>query len=292
MTDSGALTNREIAVVAWSTALLLWLVLRKNVGPTLIALLRGALNPKLLVPMVLFGAWVGAAVWGASQIGAWNPALVKDTIVWAVVAGFSLFSKFIQVGEPRLFRRMLLASIAIPELIGFILGIVSFALWFEFLFVPVIASLVLLSAAASFDPDSHAVMIASDRTLAVIGLLLVIGTGVHVAFSIPEINWEHEVLAFYVPIWLTAWSLPFVFALGTYSRFEDAFIRVDLGAKDQRVRRRAKAALLLHFGLRVDLLDEFARTSLHRLLRARDFTEARSIAASPPQDSSTGRSDG
>jgi len=197
--------------------------------------------------------------------------------VWAG-AGLALFARFIRVGEPGLFRRTFLASIAVPELVGFLLGIVSFPLWIELLLLPTVVLFAVLATYASSVPEAAIVTSLSNGTLSAIGLVMVAGTAVQIVFSLDTIDWHHQLLAFYLPLWLTAWSMPFVFLLGVYSRYEQAFVRLDLGAPGGRAHGGAKAALVLEFGLRVRELDAFTRArAFYHLHGAKTLSEARAI---------------
>jgi len=220
------LNNREIAVIAWLLAIFLFVMVRwPDVRRSLVGVLAIALGPKLAIPLLLFALYFIGVVFVASRIGMWGVPLLKDTLVWFCIAGLALFGKFLQTGKPRFTRSTLLATIALPEVIAFTLGLVSFALIVELAFLPIVTVLALLSAVAALNKEHQKVKSAVDWTLAIVGVTLLGLTLWQLVSSLPSIDWEHVALTFYLPIWLTAAALPFVYALGKYAQWEQRRIR-------------------------------------------------------------------
>jgi hypothetical protein len=220
------LNNREIAVMAWMLAIFLFVMVRwPDVRRSLVGVLAVALGPKLAIPLLLFALYFIGVVFVASRVGMWGVPLLKDTLVWFCIAGLALFGKSLQTGKPRFTRRTLLATIALPEIVAFTLGLVSFALIVEFALLPFVTVLALLSAVAALNREHANVKSVVDWALAMIGVTLLGLTLWQLVSDLPGIDWEHVALTFYLPICLTAAALPFVYALGRYAQWEQNRIR-------------------------------------------------------------------
>lgn len=271
------LTNREIAVVAWLLAFSLWALLLPGVRASLWSALRIAAGPKLAIPLLLFLLYFGAVVAVGAAVGIWNASLVKDTIAWFVVAGFVMFGRFPKVGQPRFIRNTLLATIAVPELIQFFLGTVSFPLFAELVIVPIAALLAGMSVVVRM-PEQRAAKPVVDGMTATFGLGLLAGTLVLLFTGWSSLDHQHLLVAFYLPIWLTAALIPFVLALGVISAYEQTFITLDfMNAERRRLSLRAKVAVVLGIGFRLNMLRRFAWSKRQEMFKARSYREARQI---------------
>jgi len=275
--DVEALNNREIAVLAWLAGVFLLSLTRASLRRSFAGVLHAALAPKIALTMAAFALYVAGMAWLGSRIGIWNLTLLKDTIIWFVVAGLTLFGGFVGVTGDRFFRRRLLATIAVPTVIEFYLGIVSFPLLVELVLQPFIVVLVVLSTVAAMNREHKPVEVAIRSLQAFIGLAILGWTAVQIALSWETLDKPHLVLTFYLPFWLTAAALVFVYGMGVLSTYEWAFMRVDFASRDQAARRRSKAALALGFHFRLRALSEFVRERVDDLVSAPSFGLARDI---------------
>lgn len=219
------LTNREIAVTAWLVGGFLFVLTWRDMRRSVWGIVKVAAGPRLAIPAILYASYVWAVVAVAHLVGIWEFSLLKDTLVWFVVGGLVLFGKFLQTRSPRFLRRTILATIAVPEILGFTLGLVSFPLIVELVMLPVIALVATVGAYAATNAEYSQVRHLMDRALAVAGFLLLGLTFAQLAATWAAVDWHHVALTFYLPIWLTAAALPFVYLLGRYSEWEVARIR-------------------------------------------------------------------
>jgi len=86
------LTTREMATVIWLVAITaIALIKIPGLREPLRDLIGTFFQPILLVPAMLYAAWMAAVVWFAAQVGVWQPSLAKDTLYWAVPGLILLF---------------------------------------------------------------------------------------------------------------------------------------------------------------------------------------------------------
>jgi hypothetical protein len=269
------ITDREISIGVWILVALAWMLTQPSIRKSLLAVVTAVAGPKLLIPLLLFTAYVAVLVLALSLVGIWNSALLKDTLVWFVVAGLVLFGKFMRTTEERFFRRAVLATIAVPELIQFVVGTVSFPLPVEFVLQPFIVLLVLLSAVAALQEQHRQVKTIVDWAIGCLGVVILGGTAIQIVLSWDQLASQNLVLDFYLPIVLTIGCMPFIYALGIYARYELAFIWVDFATDDARARRRAKAALVMEFGPSIRDVREFAQKWGYSVARSASLAQAR-----------------
>jgi hypothetical protein len=269
------LTNREIAVGAWLIAGFLWAMTYSSIRTSLWRVVEVAAGPKIAIPLLLFAAYVVAVVAIASQVGIWETSLVKDTVFWFAVAGLAMFGRFGKINDDRFVRRTLIAAVAVPELFQFLFGTVSFHLGVELLLFPLLLFTVMTGVFAGTKDEYRDAKRFLDGLAAVIGVALIVGTVYVLVTTWSSLDGRHLVLSFYLPIWLTATAIPAVVVIGTYAKYEAAFVRVWFAAQDDpKARRRARLALLLGFHMRVHAMEEFVRWRLQDLVHTKSLGEA------------------
>lgn len=283
--ESVELTNREIAVLAWLMGFGLWVLTMSGVRHSLLGVLRAVAHPKLAIPLVLFLGYFGLAVAAGAAVGVWRVSLLTDTVAWFTVAGLVTFGRFSEVGQPRFMRDTLLATIAIPEIVQFVFGTVTFSLIVELAIIPIAFMLGGLAVVVERMPEHRSARPVVGSLSATFGLALLGGTTVQLVTTWSSLDYRELILSFYLPIWLTVASIPFVFGLAVYSAYEQAFTTLDFCNAERRpVSVRAKLAVVLGFRLRLNAVRQFAWSKRQELYRARSFGEARGVVQSFKDD--------
>ena len=129
---------------------LLWAVVAlPDVRPALGEALKALASPKVLLPLVAMGIYIGALVYGGSRLGLWQAALASDTVAWFIVTGVGLFGASISVFKSGWsFKRVLLAALGITVVVEVFVNLYVFPLVIEFLLAPTLAFLVAMSVVA------------------------------------------------------------------------------------------------------------------------------------------------
>lgn len=220
------LTNREVAAVAWLIAFSGYLLVRGGIARSIWRVLVAAASPRVAIPLMAYLGYLLAVVVLAKTVGLWTPILLKDTTIWITVGGIPLFAKFTRVGQPRMIRGAFRQTIAAPEVIAFVFGLVSFPILVELALLPTLTFVGVMAAFAATRSEYGKVGSVMNGTLQVAGLALFTITLVQLAGSWAQLDWNEVVLRFYLPIWMTAAAIPFVILLGRYSKWEQNRIRI------------------------------------------------------------------
>jgi len=274
------LSNRDFAFLIW-LAVVAVAVLSRRGGREAMASVLGALRGKVAFLILIFVAYIAAVVLLAQRLGIWSTGLLKDTIVWFLVPGMALLFGFTRAYEGRrYYRRTLVGVLGLTTAVEFYVNLAAFPLLIELLLLPALVFLGLLSAVAGLKPESRSAKRFVDGLLAIAGLAVLIGTGAYLVDHWASLDKVELALSFALPIWLTIGSLPFIFLFSLYANYENAFVRIDLAAKeDKHARRRAKIALVLSFHVRNRALHAFTGMAPWELSAAKSWGEARRIIA-------------
>ncbi len=150
----GTITNRELASLIWIAVLLVVTMTRASGRASIVGVLNAFLNIKIIVPLLLFAAYVAGWVWLAEYIGLWEGVLIKDTIIWFVVAGLPLFMQSTQVGQDEdFFHRSLRRIFSLTIFLEFFLNIMGFSLLTEIVVLPIITVFTLMPIVVGKKPE-------------------------------------------------------------------------------------------------------------------------------------------
>ena len=97
-------SSREWALLIWLGVGLAVSLLRADLRSILFQLVRTALHPVLIAPVLLLVGWVGGSVLVAARLGWWKAELATDTGVWFFGTALVLmFNVAEAVGQERFF---------------------------------------------------------------------------------------------------------------------------------------------------------------------------------------------
>jgi hypothetical protein len=273
------LSNREWATAFWLGVLLAFVVWRADTRHSAFRIAVTLFHPVLLIPLLLFAAWMSAIVYGAWRLGVWQPAMLKDTLFWSATAFALFFRAPGAVREKGFLRGRLLDALGVGVFLGFYLGLATLDFIWEVLLQFVAFLAVGISAVAKGKAEYKQVKGVADATLGVLVLGLLVPPTVHVISDWSSIDKVDTLRGFLLPVWLTGFALPFIFALMVFSTYQMSLVRLGLGMPDGHVSWRAKLALALGFRLNIRDLDRFTGGWQQHLAEAHSLNEARRLVA-------------
>lgn len=255
--------NREIAVGLWLIALILFAASKKVVRQSFVDVLKHALMPKILIPLVLSFLPTTLIVVVLTHFGLWDLSVLKETIYWVIGTGLVMFGRFANVkGVKELYITTTKDVLALVVVLEFLIWFYVFPLCVELLFVPFATLLVLLTTMAK-----HMKTDGIELTRKVLNGLQVFVGLVVLLFVIlaliqdprPLFTYQNLEL-FLLPIALSFAYTPSVYLLALYSKYELVFNRIKhfttLSKQDNKV---VKWATIKRCGLSVYVTEEMIR---------------------------------
>lgn len=280
--ETGLLTNRELAGLIWLAVLavlVLWQPSRDKLIGSVAAASITLVAPVVLVPLILYAAWLAGAVWLADRVGLWGSELLKPTVLWVIFAGVGLyFSMTKALQQEDFFKSALLAAVGASVFVEFFVSFQSFPLVIELIAQPIVAVFAMMAIVAARRPGQEIVVKASSWITISFGLAAVAWVMWNVITRWQEIDGAGVIKEILLPFWLTPIALAFVYLLALYAGYEQAFKRIDWKA-DERSTWRQKAALVSVAGIRMRKLRRLHGAAQVRLADETSFKGARRAAA-------------
>lgn len=216
------------------------------------------LHPKLLACFLAVAVYVAAVCYLANRIDLWNTTLVKETVIWFLVSGLVLITRFQNItrGEPFL-RRAAVITILATVAIEYLLNLFVLPLWAELLLQPFVAVIAITLVVAEREPKYEPARRLLNALFSGIGLSLAayaIWNLVAHWNSLDKLEAARELA---LPLWLGLAVTPVVYLVAVLTAYETLFVRLTFLIKDDVRRRRTKLALLSTFFVQVKQIASF-----------------------------------
>ncbi len=267
--------NREMATLIVLGIFMLFVLINKQGRAALITVIRSAAHPRLAWLWLVYAGVLIAAVYGLRELGFQYKGANKDAVVWALIAGLPLYTKFDSAarnaGSFRLLYRRALTTTAAVE---FFVNLYVFPLWVELALQPLIMLLVGALAVAEHDPAHAQAARLLNRVMATIGIVVFAVVCRNLAVNLERIDWRTVTLQFVQPIILTLVVVSLTYPVALFSAYEQAFLRTRLKQPGFAGTARTKLALLLNLHVRAHKVSGFSGHLPARLARTRNMGEA------------------
>jgi hypothetical protein len=247
--------NRQLATLIILAAFLAWALTRRDVRGRASSLIKTLVHPKVVIPFLLYGAWLVGLHWLSWRMNLWNARLTGESIFWAGATGLALLTlAMTEAGKKdNFFRDAAVDTIKFAAFFEFFINIKSLSLVGELLMQPVIAILAMLRAFVEHDEQNKRLRKPLDVLLSLVTLGLLIYTVRSLVQDWPRIDKVQEVRKLLMPIWLTLGAFPFVFVFALIADYEQVFCRMKVTTGLKRTSLRARLGVVL--ALRTRLLD-------------------------------------
>jgi thiamine transporter ThiT len=250
------LSDRELASLAWiglvAVSAVFWRPMRQLVTGVVGALLQ----PVFLVPFALLGLYTAAIVGLASLTPAWNTDLLNDTVLWFFTVGVVLMFRAVNAAkEEGWFLRQAIRTVRLTVFLEFYLNFHTLPFWGEFALQGWLLVLILADGAVQLDRiRSSKDLVAFGRVIhglqAITGLALLAYVAIWVISNWATVDWGQSARELLLPVWLTVFTLPFLFAWAWYLGWDAARRQLAIVAPGD-IGFRTRLAMLLGYGLRV-----------------------------------------
>ena len=271
------LNNREIAAAFWLAAFAVFVLARRDTRGIAVGVVGVLLHRVILLSLAALAAWVVLVALLGSRLGLWTPDLVKDTALWFLTFAVVRLFRMTNVGKDRHpFRDMILDPLAATALVEFITNLYVFPLPAEVVLIPMVTILVLLALVAGYQKVPYVKGIA-NAALAVIGIAILSISAFDLVTRWPTLDVAHQVRLLVLPVWLTAATAPYLYAMSLLAGYESAFLRIAFASPNRRIAFRSRFAMFTVLTVQTRAVANFRAPWIGRLAEAGSLAEARTV---------------
>jgi len=254
------LDNREISILTWLAVLAVFCASKPEIRKAGAGVVRAALAPKLLIPIVMIAAYVGAGVAVLHHFEIWGLSNLKATVLWFFTAGLAMVGEVAESQqEDRYFLRAVLDGFKISVVLEFVVNFYPLPLIGELVLVPFTAFLACMLVIAESKEEFKPVRTLLNGLLSIFGLGLLAYAGYRIYADAPAFLAPATFAEFLLPILLTIVCLPCLWLLATYVSYENLFVRLQFFISDASLRSFVKAQLLLRLHLNYPAVNRWSK---------------------------------
>lgn len=274
--------NRELALACWSglalIGLLSWAAVSQELRRSLADVLRHFFLSSVGGITLALALWTAGLVWLGEQAQLWKPALWSETVLWFLTSAFVLLFKFEQVtNEPDYFGRTARRTLSATLLVEVLVNAFVLPLPLELMLLPVLTFIGVMLAVSETKAEYASVAKLMNGLLVLVGGTMLIYGVVRFFIHLGDVNWALTGRTLALPVWLTFGVLPFIYAVGLHSAYQQLFMRVRFQHEDRKLPRFLRLTAWRKLGLRAHVAGGVKMGWLQRLGEATNRDEVSDI---------------
>lgn len=249
------LNSRELATVSWLFGVAVACLFSRTIRASLRSIGGLLVKPFFLATLLSLVIYIAVLVRAGHWVGIWTTDLISESIWWFVGTALVLFINVNDaLKEERFFRRAAAQTVGITLLLEFFMNdLFVLSLPFEFILLPGLTLLALVSLVAQSDQANRQVASAAGCLQAAAGLGIAVFVTFKIATNWDQVTTEAHLLELILPVWLTLVFLPFLYAVSVLVAYDSAFRRIQWSLRHQlggSWRVKLALATVLHWRVR------------------------------------------
>lgn len=255
------LSAREISILIWSTLIILpILYIGRKEFKNILSLFFGW---KILTPFLLLVVYYIGIVYFLKLLNFWDKNLLKDTVVWFLFSGISIFFNVNKITSINYFKKALCGSLKVLVLFEFIMNFYTFSLLAELIIVPIITFITILyeytKHSLKKNTEYKQVNTFLGSLLSIFGIVILLNLLFQIFTNYEGLFTESNLKLLILPILLLLLSFPFYYFLALIMTYETFFVRIDCMFRDDKVKKELKKQIIIDAKInlnRLTLIDE------------------------------------
>lgn len=249
------LNDREIATLFWIALLALTFTLvpslRRSMGPSAKALIRGFAHPKVAGIFALFVLWCALWAWFASLVKMWDWLLTKDTLLIIVGVGFPLLFRSMNAKTGAdIAHQVRREALSLSVLFAFYLNFTPLPLWAELVLLPILALFAMMIGFGTYDARGRPFVGCSAVVLGLVTASLIVWTTVQTVTNWESLDGRSLMLQLALSVWLPLAMFPFLYVIAFYAATESLLTRFSVLREGMPLRARLGVLVGLRFSVR------------------------------------------
>ncbi len=239
-------SNREIALLFWAIAILVFLMVYDTPRKSFIDVVKIIFGtPVLIIINILVLDYTLLMIDFLQRVQFWDESLIKDTIIWLLGTGIVMTYYSINFRQVDDFKKVLIDLVKWTIILEFLVNFYNFNLLTEILLLPILVFLGMIQASSELYPNYKKLESFYKSASAVVGLTI-LSYAIFWAFIHPELLFTISNLkSFLLPILLTIIFVPFVYLVKLYAEYELLLIRLPFLIYDDKYRKAVKKQIFL-----------------------------------------------
>lgn len=222
--------NREWAIIIWAVIALGVCLFNKGIKDSILVVLKSFFVVKIVIPFLLLLMYVSLFVFLIYQTSFWNASILKDSIIWFLIASFALIYRAINADkDKKTFVKLIAENLTIGAILEYAISLYPFSFSFELVLQPLIVVLTAFFVVVETKNEYMIVKKIFGALLFILTIFVLWHSIENTIINLQTIPWRSLFAGLLLPTYLTVVSLPFVYLLFLYSKYEQGKIMKLIG---------------------------------------------------------------
>lgn len=223
-------STREIATVIWVTLTLIYVMRRRDFRASLFKFIKAIFAKKLLLIWIIYIAYVSFITYLFSSLSVWKNIYLKDILIWTFISGIINYANAIlKDADEKYIRNMIKNNLGLIMILEFIVSTFTFNIFVELMIIPIVTVLIVGIYMTENNKNQQYENKFYNFTLTTIVFSNILAAVIKGIREYKNLNKIDIIVSLITPIAYMLLSIPLVYILELYSKYEIIFIRINLG---------------------------------------------------------------
>ncbi len=223
-------STREIATVIWATLILIYVMRRRDFRASLFKFIKAIFAKKLLLIWTIYIAYVSFITYLFSSLSVWKNIYLKDILIWTLTSGIIYYANALSKdADEKYIRNMIKNNLGLIVILEFIVSTFTFNIFVELMIIPIVTVLIVGIYMTENNKNQQYENKFYNVTLTTIVFSNILAAVIKGIREFRNLNKIDTIVSLITPIAYMLLSIPLVYILELYSKYEIIFIRINLG---------------------------------------------------------------
>lgn len=258
----GVLSTRESAFIFWVLIFLLFLFLKKELRYLLFKLIKDLFSKKLSILLLVYFLYVSLITVVFAMLPFWNTIYIKDIIIWSLFSGsINYINAMSRDSDENYIRDLIIKNFKIIIIFNFIFNTFTLNFYVELLIFPILVVLPLCSVI------NNNISKIVDYITGIIGIYIFWGTLKVLLNQFNNLNLFHTLISFLIPIMYFFLTLPLIYVVLLYYRYDSLFLRIKFKCANNVIGRVRCIEVLKTCNISLKKVLHFEKDYLNKIYR-------------------------
>lgn len=258
----GVLSTRESAFIFWVLIFLLFLFLKKELRYLLFKLIKDLFSKKLSILLLVYFLYVSLITVVFAMLPFWNTIYIKDIIIWSLFSGsINYINAISRDSDENYIRNLIIKNFKIIIIFNFIFNTFTLNFYVELLIFPILVVLPLCSVI------NNNISKIVDYITGIIGIYIFWGTLKVLLNQFNNLNLFHTLISFLIPIMYFFLTLPLIYVVLLYYRYDSLFLRIKFKCANNVIGRVRCIEVLKTCNISLKKVLNFEKDYLNKIYR-------------------------
>lgn len=236
------LSSREWAIIIWGVILIIYVIAKKESRNSFNNVIKIFFGKKIRILWIIYFLYVTGITILLSKLSLWKNVYLKDIIIWSLFSGLIIYMNAVsREADETYMIKIIKDNFKLIIIFEFIISTFTFNIFVELLIIPIFTIILILNLVSERDlkyKNAHKITNYFLSVLVLVFLCKTIEVGIN---EYQQLNILDTLISFLIPIIYLFLTLPLVYIMSLYSKYELLFSRISFKeGEDKKINKKRR----------------------------------------------------